>query len=144
MRAILGMALALALGIPVNARAEGDSPQLAATRAMHAALKTADYATFYRDWCHPHIQEQLTAAEFVEWMKSEKGAAIARLIADVLAAIDGKAGAEVVVAQAQDKPEQYEYILVQVRKKSPPERKGAQWHLELQLHDGQWKLMDTD
>jgi hypothetical protein len=127
-----------------SAAAEKDTAQVAAIRSMHAALVTGKYADFYRDWCHPHLREQLTVEEFDKWMASEKGKAILKLYADVIRAIDTKAGPDVLISRAQDKPDQYEFILVALRKTSASDRAGAQWHLELQLHEGKWKLMDTD
>jgi len=41
-----------------------ETVQAKAVRAMQKALKEGDYKAFYRDWCHPHLQEQLTADEF--------------------------------------------------------------------------------
>lgn len=107
-------------------------------------LAAGKFEEFYRDWCHPHLQQQLTSKQFVEWMKTDKGKADVRLYADVLRAIDTKAGPDVLIAQAQEQKDQYEFILVATSKQRLAGRSGAQWHLEIQLHEGKWKLMDTD
>lgn len=126
------------------AAAEKESPQVTAVRSMHSMLAVGKYEEFYRDWCHPHLQQQLSSKEFVEWMKSDKGKADVQLFADVVRAIDTKAGPDVLIAQAQKENDQYEFILVATSKQKLAGRSGAQWHLEIQLHEGKWKLMDTD
>ena len=107
-------------------------------------LKAGKYEEFYRDWCHPHLQEQLGSKEFVESMKSDWGKAVVRLYADVIRAIDTKAGLDTLYAGAQKQKDQYEFILVAARKQQATGRSNTQWHLEIQLHEGKWKLMDTD
>ena len=121
-----------------------DAPQAAAVRAMHAVLTKGDYAAFYRDWCHPHLTGRLTAEEFTEGMRSDKGTELIRLCAEVLKAVDENAGREVLIARPQEEEGQYELILMSLKGTDRAERSDRQWHLELQLHDGKWKLMDTD
>lgn len=86
----------------------------------------------------------MSGERFGEWMRSEQGKAVVRLYAEVLRAVDAGAAPDVLIAQPQAQPDQYEFILVAVRKKNAAERAGSQWHLELQLHGGKWKLLDTD
>ncbi len=131
-------------GEDVRLDALGDTPQVAAVRAMRAVLAKGDYAGFYRDWCHPHIAAQVTAEEFVGHMKSDKGREIIRLYAEVLKHVDAKVGPEALIARPEEKEGQYEFILVSVKALSRGKRATQQWHLELGLHDGKWKLMDTD
>ncbi|ADB14961.1 hypothetical protein Psta_0266 [Pirellula staleyi DSM 6068] len=113
-----------------------------AVEAMNAILIKQDFAAFYDNHCHQHLRGQIDKKRFVDYMKSEAGAAIIKLFADVHAAITQKAGEDVLIARKSDKPDKYEFCLVQVE--SLPARKGQQWHLELQIEDDQWKLVDTD
>ena len=134
-----------AVGLAADtALAAGGSEQVSAVRSMHAALVKGDYAAFYREWCHPNLQLQLSSEQFVEWITSDRGKPVARLCADIIKAAEGKARPEELVAQPQEQADRYEFILVSERRKSRTERAGAQWHLELQLHEGKWKLLDTD
>lgn len=121
-----------------SARAQKETEQVAAIKSMHAALAAGKYSEFYRDWCHPHWQQQISVEMFAESMRLGRAKTITRLYADVIRAIDAQAGPEVLIACAQDQADQYEFILVSQR------WSGALWHLELQLHEGKWKLMDTD
>ena len=141
---IVAMATHLAFISTPAAAAEKESAQVAAVRSMHSVLAAGKYQEFYRDWCHPHLQRQLGAKEFAEWMKSDKGKAVVRLYASVIGAIDTKAGSDTLIARAEEQKDKYEFILVATGKQNAADRAGAQWHLEIQLHEGKWKLMDTD
>ncbi len=135
--------VAFGAGPATAASTEPDTAQVSALRVMQGLLKTGKYAEFSREWCHPHLQQQLPGGSS-EWLKSANGKAVVRLYADVIRAIDAKAGPDTLIARPQTRPDQYEFILVAIRNQSPAARTGAQWHLELQLHQGRWKLMDTD
>lgn len=141
---VLRVSLAVASSLAFTSLALGDdSPQVSAVRAFQRVASGNDWATLYADHCHPHIQMQVTADGFVKVMDSDKGKAIVALFEDVLAAVDSKADAATLISQpTPDRENEYEFILVKVRQK--PTRKGQQWHLELKLDQGSWKLMDTD
>ncbi len=51
-------------------------------------------------------------------------------------------GQDVLIAQPQEDPDEYEFILVKAKHRRSQEHQ--QWHLELKKEDGKWKLMDTD
>lgn len=121
-----------------------ESPQITTVRSINKLLAAGKFEEVYRDWCHPHIQEQVGKEEFVESMNEDFGKGVVRLFADVIKAIDDKSGPEVLVAQTQEDKDEYEFVLPQVRKDNPFGGKGNPWHIELKLHDGKWKLMDTD
>ena len=136
--------------VPEAARARPqDSPQLAAVRTMAGLLEKADFEKLYNEWCHPDLQRQLTIERFVDHMRSHRGTAIVQLYRDVLLAADSGAPETVMVARPQERdgPDRYEFVLIETRKRrraNPFERRGPQWHLELGLNDGRWKLVDTD
>ncbi|MBI5359376.1 MAG: hypothetical protein HZA48_02205 [Planctomycetes bacterium] len=137
--------LAISIMISCTTVTPQDTPQntaqVAAIRAMHGMLMKGDFVVFYRDWCHQHIAKQLTTEEFSEFMRSNKGKEVLRLFTEVLKAADEKAETDVLIARPEDEEGQYEFIL----KMSQEERRGGRrWHIELQWHDGKWKLLDTD
>ena len=121
-----------------------ETPQVLALRDMQKILLKGQYEKFYREWCHPHLTKQLTLNEFVVYMKSEEGHAIVALYQDVLKAVDDASGPEILISQPEKDDGQYEFILVVIKKLSSKERNKKQWHLELQLDNGIWKLLDTD
>jgi hypothetical protein len=135
------LTLLVAVGAETTDNSKKQTPN-DAVDAMYNLLLKKDFAAIYETHCHKHLRDQINKAQFVDYMKSDPGAAIVRLFADVQAAIKEKKGEDVLVARAQEKPDEYEFILVQVKKH--PSRKGQQWHLELKREDGKWKLMDTD
>jgi len=112
-----------------------------AVAAVNVLLAQKDFAAFYDKYCHIHLRNQVTKQAFIEEMSSDRGAAMVRLFADVQAAIKAKKAEDVLIARVQEDADEYEYILVQVRKRPS---KGQQWHLEFKREDGKWKLMDTD
>ncbi len=142
--AILTIAASIALAVPRTLAEEKEPAQVTAIKSMHGMLTAGKYGDFYRDWCHPHLQGQLSAEAFGLWMQSDKGKAVVALYAEVIRGVDSKAGADVLIAQPQAEKNQYEFILAAVRKQKSFERAGAQWYLEIQLHEGKWKLVDTD
>lgn len=137
--------LALTLLVAIGAGTTDNSKEQApydAVEAMHNLLLKKDFAAIYDTHCHKHLREQIGREQFVDYMKSDPGAAIIRLFADVQSAIKDKKGEDVLIARAPENPDEYEFILVQVKK--GPSQKGQQWHLELKREDGKWKLIDTD
>lgn len=119
-----------------------DSAQTAALRAMQAALKDRNWTLLHEKHCHPNLQAQIDLERFKKFMDGDKGKAIVDLFGEVLKAVDDKADEQTLIARPQEKKDEYEYILVKVQR--DPDRKGRQWHLELKLDGGQWKLLDTD
>ena len=119
-----------------------ETPQTTALRVMQKVLREKDWAGFYEKHAHPHLKDQLDLERFRKFMDGDKGKAIVTLFDEVLKAVDDKADESVLIARHNpENKDEYEYILVKVQKS---DRKGRQWHLELQLDGGQWKLMDTD
>ena len=135
----------LALTLFLTAPPENDDHQQTpqdAVKAMNSLLVKQDFKTLYKKHCHKHLRDQLGEAEFVEYMKSDRGIAIVQLFAKVQSAIKNNKGDDFLIARPQEKKDEYEFILVHVEKLSS--RKGQQWHLELKREDNQWKLTDTD
>jgi len=121
-----------------------DIAQVAAVRSMSALLQKGEFVKFYKDWGHPHLQKQLTAEKFAAGMKKDRGKHTLQLFADVIKMIDEKAGKDQFLAQKQESGDEYEFVLVKLKDMSRDERKGRQWHIELKLHEGKWKVMDVD
>ena len=122
-----------------------DTHRIAAIRQMREILKKEDYRAFYQEHCHPHLHKQIEINAFERLMSTPRGEAMGiKLFNEVLDAVDGKADDKVLIARPQAEKDEYEFILVKVRDQLPAERKGRQWHLELKLDEGKWKLMDTD
>lgn len=144
MKLIFTLLSSLAFAITSVTAAEADQAAIAATKTMHQLLEAGKFEEVYRDWCHPHLQKQMDAVKFAGWMKSEKGKKVIQLFADIIKAMDEKAGPEVVVAQPEEDKNQYEFILTGVKSRNPIGQKGSEWHLELEFHDGKWKFMDVD
>jgi len=113
-----------------------------AVATMNFMLASGDFTESYMSHCHKHLRDQIDENGFVKFMQSPRGKAIVDLFAAVEAAVKRKSGQDVVVAQRQENADEYEFILVQVKERFP--RDGEQWHLELKIEDGEWKLMDTD
>jgi hypothetical protein len=133
-----------ATGFSARADEAKETVQISAARTINGLLVAGKFEEVYRDWCHPHLQEQVDKEGFVESMNEDFGKSVIKVFADVAKAIDEKAGADVLVAQPQEDEDEYEFILVMVRKNNPFGKKGSPWHIELKLHDGKWKLMDID
>ncbi len=114
----------------------------AAVAAMRSVLVAGEFNAFYNVHCHKHLRDQVDEKEFVEAMRGKRGEAIVNLFVEVDDALKGGKGEQVVIARSQEEPDEYEFILVQVKRS--PSRKGQQWHLELKKEDGKWKLQDTD
>lgn len=144
MKSIITTLLTLALAMTVLTAEFSNSDPVAATRTINKLLVDGKFEEIYREWCHPHLQKQIDEGKFTESMKEDFGKGVIKLFADVVKAIDDKAGPEVIVAQPEEEKEQYEFILTKVKKDNPIGQKGSPWHIELQLHGGKWKLMDTD
>ena len=119
-----------------------EPPQVAAVRTVAKLLAEKNWAKVYADHSHPHVQKQMTAAEFEATLTGPKGKPMIDVFSDVLKAVDEKAGPDVLLAQPQKDVDEYEFILVKV--KALPNRMGRQWHLELKLDGGVWKILDTD
>lgn len=136
--------LAVTLFLAVGAETDDNKKQTPndAVKAMNTLLAKKDFKALHKTHCHKHLRDQLDEAKFVEYMKSDRGTAIVKLFAEVQGAIKDKKGEDVLISRPQENKDEYEYILVQVKKR--PSRKGQQWHLELKKEDGKWKLMDTD
>ena len=135
----------LALTLFLTAPPENDDHQQTpqdSVKAMNSLLVKKDFKTLYKKHCHKHLRDQLSEAEFVKYMKSDRGIAIVQLFAKVQSAIKNDKGDDFLIARPQEKKDEYEFILVHVEKLSS--RKGQQWHLELKREDNQWKLTDTD
>ena len=137
----LAVTLSLAIGAETGDANKTQTPK-GAVKAMNTLLAKKDFQTLYKTHCHKHLRDQLGEAQFVEYMKSDRGEAIVKLFTEVQSAIKDKKGENVLIARTQEEKNEYEFILVQV--KALPSRKGQQWHLELKKEDGKWKLMDTD
>ncbi|RMF43487.1 MAG: hypothetical protein D6753_04995 [Planctomycetota bacterium] len=141
--------LAVTLLLAVFAQADDDQKKRTrkqtpkdAVEAINKLLAKKEFRTLYRTYCHKYLRDQIGEAEFIEFMKGEPGAAIVQLFAEVQKAIKDKNGKDVLIARRQERKDEYEFILVQV--KQMPSRPGQQWHLELKKEDGKWKLLDTD
>lgn len=115
-----------------------ETPQIAAVRTMYELLQKRDFANFYQDWCHPHIKKPLTENEFVEYNKAGRGSGTIQILRDVVLATAGNPSAEYLSEKLNPDTQEYAFRVKGVAKH------GTQWHLELQLHEGKWKLMDTD
>jgi hypothetical protein len=113
-----------------------------AVEAMHELLAKQKFATFYEKHCHEHMRRQIEKDQFVEFMKGESGLPIIQLIADVHSGLNQKKGEDVLIGREVEGADEYEFILVPAMKMRTG--KGQQWHLELKLEEGQWKLKDTD
>jgi len=130
----------------ISCKTRNDSPRISAQesaiRSMNSLIKKKQYSELYRNWCHPHLAEQINEPDFIKYMSSTKGKEIDQLFTDVIAAIDNKADKDILISQMKidAKPPSYEYILTKLKHN----KIGFQWHLELQEDNGMWKLMDTD
>ena len=144
MKSIITALFTFVLVFSALANDVAESPQVAAARNINKLLVAGKFEEVYRDWCHPHLQEQIDKEEFVDSMKEDFGKGVIRLFANVIKAIDDKAEPDVIVAQPQEDQDEYEFILTKVKENNPIGRKGSPWHIELKLHNGKWKLMDTD
>jgi hypothetical protein len=145
MNTIITSLLMIVLGLSALASNVEESPQIAATRSINKLLEAGKFEEVYRDWCHPHLQKQVEEKEFIESMKEDYGKGIIKLFADVIKAIDDKSGPDVVVAQPQEDKDEYEFVLTKGKKDNNTfGGRRSPWHIELKLHDGKWKLMDTD
>lgn len=140
----VAFAATLGSGSVGSALKEEDTPQVKALRAMQKVIKDKDWGKLYTDFAHPHLREQLDLDKFKAFMNGPKGQPVADVFDEVLKAVDSKADKTVLLAQPQEKEGEYEFILVKLKNLPPAERKGRQWHLELGLDDGRWKLLDTD
>ena len=143
-RMLLNTLLAALSSLGVASLALGDdSPQVAAIRAFQKAAEAKDWANFYEEYCHPHLQKQIASDDFAKFMDGDGGKAIVGMIHDILVAVDAEADAATLISQeTPDEKTEYEFILVKIRRK--PTRKRQQWHLELKLDNNKWKLLDTD
>lgn len=119
-----------------------EPPQVAAVRTVAKLLAEKNWAKVYADHTHPKTKERMTAEEFAATLSGPKGKPMIEIFGDVLKAVDEKAGPDVLLAQPQKDVDEYEFILVKV--KALPNRMGRQWHLELKLDGGAWKVLDTD
>jgi hypothetical protein len=144
MRSIITILLTFALGFSAVASEVAEAPQIAAARTINKLFEAGEFEEVYRDWCHPHLQKQVDKKGFAESMKGDFGKGVIKLFSDAIKAIDEKAGPDVIVAQLQKDPDEYEIILTKVKKSNPIGSKGSPWHIELKLDEGKWKLMDTD
>ena len=144
MRTVITTLLTFVLNFSALADETKESVQISATRKMNELLVLGKFEEVYRDWCHPHLQGQFDKEGFVESMKKDWGKDVLKVFSDVVKAINDKAGPDVLVAQFQEDKDEYQFILVQVRKNNWVASKGSPWHIELKLHDGKWKLMDID
>jgi thiol-disulfide isomerase/thioredoxin len=120
------------------------TPQLKAVEQMYSVLLKKDFASFYTDWCHPCLKEQIDKQHFIKWMQSNKGKAVIALYTEIIKAINNNSDQDVLITRLEEIKDEYEFILVKIKAKSYTERAGAQWHLELQRHEDKWKLKDTD
>lgn len=145
MKSILISILFICL-ILISCKTKKDHPRISAQesaiRSMDSLIKKKQLSELYLKWCHPHLAEQLSEANFIIYMNSTKGEKIGQLFTDVIAAIDNNAGKDILISQMQndEKAPSYEYILTKLKHN----KIGFQWHLELQEENGIWKLMDTD
>jgi hypothetical protein len=144
MKTIITTLLTLVFALSASADETKESPQISAARTINKLLVAGKFEDVYRDWCHPHLQKQVDKEGFVEAMTEDFGKGVIKIFADVVKAIDDKAGPDVIVAQPQEDKDEYEFILAKVKKNNPIGRKGNPWHIELKLDEGKWKLMDTD
>lgn len=141
------MVIASVLGISLLSCSQvqvKDSAQISVLRQMRSVLADQKYTSFYEVYCHPHVQSQLTSTQFEEWMVSEKGTSLLRLYDEVLAANDENSPEREMVAQPEKEDGKYEFILPKVRDSNTLAEQNRFWHIELQLDDGSWKLMDLD
>ncbi len=137
------LAIAISLAAPPETEDGDKTPTVSETVAvMNSLFVKREFGEFYKTQCHKHLRDQVDEQEFIECMKGKDGAAILNLFSEVLDAIKQQKGEDVLIARPQDDPDEYEFILVQVR--DSRSRGGRQWHLELKKEDGRWKLMDTD
>jgi ABC-type transporter MlaC component len=144
MKTIITTLLTLVFAFSASADEANESPQISAARTINKLLVAGKFEDVYRDWCHPHLQKQVDKEGFVKSMKEAFGKGVIKIFADVVKAIDDRAGPDVIVAQPQEDKDEYEFILAKVRKNNPIGSKGSPWHIELKLDEGKWKLMDTD
>jgi hypothetical protein len=141
--------IAVGLSLFVAEPESDHSEQLKAVRAMRALLKDEQYAAFYRDWCHPHIQKQVSEAQFTRDLKGAAGKQFVALFDAILDASKTSVDPKTLVARPQQKDDTYEFVLSrvrieQIREKARQRKADAFWHLELKKHDNRWKLLDMD
>ena len=128
--------------MPVQTDADKESNPHDAVAMMRSLLEKKDYKTLYQDHCHKRLRDQVSQEAFIAYLTRGRGTGIVDLFAEVDNAIKQMKGREILIAGPQEQPDEYEFILVQVKKRRT--RKGQQWHLELKKEDGKWKLIDTD
>lgn len=105
---------------------------------MHALLSRQDFATFYSLQCHPLLQKEIDAAEFVAFMKSDSGQEVVRVVEAINAEIenDEKQGTFLSRFNPRDMWE-YEFVLVPDKQAAPttPRRR-----IKLRKENSSWKL----
>ncbi len=120
-----------------------DTPQVTALRTLQRRMKDKDWAKIHAE-AHPDLREQLGVDKFAAYMQGVKGGPIVEIVDEVLKAVDGKAGPDVLLAEFQSGETKTDYHFVLVKVKAQPARQGRQWHLELKLDAGVWRFLDTD
>lgn len=141
----IGAIIVLSLVLGATAQAEDETVTQTPSESvgeMNALLAKGDFKSFYEMHCLKHVHDQMSEKQFVDYMKNDSGAAVIKLFSQVDKAIREKAGEDILIARPQEKADEYEFILVEVKKRRS--KIGEQWHLELKKVDGRWKLLDTD
>ena len=144
---LLSLFSILLLLTPLSTAGPEDEKAAKALRIMNGLLLKKDYDTFYKEHCHQHIKKQMSLAQMKEAMNTEPGTLLAGLFAAAIKALDDQAGKDVLVAQVQEDPDEYEFNLEKRRPSLAPEDLGKpkqMWRIELKKEDGRWKFMDMD